>query len=352
MRPTALVVSTVHSSDDTRIRERLIRTLSDKFDVTYATRNPVPSDDAELIWVALGGGRVLRNVRAAALLLRSAWNVAVIHDPELIPAATLTRLVKRRPVVFDVHEDLNAQIEAKEWIAPAFRPVFRWLAKTLYALAERSLILTLAEKSYQALFTRSHVVFPNYPRYEDWLPPSEFGDGSVVYVGDTQAARGLSDAVDACGLAGVNLTVIGPADGRDVIRWREQAARSGIQLEVTGRVPNPESLARIGQASVGVSPLRNVPNYRHSLPTKTLEYLAMGLPVVATGLPGTSEILGSMDAVELVPAGNIEAMSEAIKKLISSEYRNAAYLQASSVRANYAWPSAEVLAFYESLANR
>ena len=352
MKPIALVVSTVHSSDDTRIRERLIRTLSDDFDVVFASREPAPVDKSSLTWVPLHGGRMLRNVRAAALLLSPGWDVTVIHDPELIPAASIAGLFRKRPIVFDVHEDLGAQIESKQWVAAALRPILRFLARVLYSLAERALTLTLAETSYLKLFRRSHVVFPNYPRYEEWPQPSSAGDGSAIYVGDTQTARGLDDAVDACGIAGVPLTLIGATDERASRRWREKAADSGIRIEMTGRLPNPESVILVGEASVGLSPLWDVPNYRYSLPSKTLEYLAMGVPVVATDLPGTSEILGTLEAVEFVPAGNVEAMASAIKNVLSDEVRLAAYRQADLVRRRYAWPTAEVLAFYKGLATQ
>jgi len=351
MRPTALVVSTVHSADDTRIRERLIRTLSADFEVLFASREPAPADEASLTWVSLPGGRVRRNIRAAVLLFRASWDVAAIHDPELIPVATLARKVRKRPIVFDVHEDLASQVDSKEWIAPVFRPFFRWLAERLYAMAERSLTLTLAEESYLRLFVGDHVVFPNYPRYEGWPPPSDSGDGSAIYVGDTQTARGLDDAVEACGIVGISLTVIGPVDEGVRRQWGVTADAAGIRLGVTGRIPNPEAIARVGRASVGLSPLRDVPNYRHSLPTKTLEYLAMGVPVVATDLPGTRDVLGSMKAVELIPSGDVDAMAAAISRLSSDEARTSAYQQADSVRRKYAWPSTDVLDFYTQLVS-
>jgi glycosyltransferase involved in cell wall biosynthesis len=264
----------------------------------------------------------------------------------------MVAMLRRRHVVLDVHEDLVAQIESKEWISPALRPIFRWLAKALFGAAERFLILTLAEASYMTLFKKNHAVFANYPRYEGWPPPTTKGDGSAIYVGDTQTARGLDDAIDACGIARVPLTVIGPVDEAAKRRWRQKAAASGLPLTVTGRKPNPESIKRVGEASVGLSPLRDVPNYRNSLPTKTLEYLAMGVPVVATDLPGTREVLEAMDAVELVPPGDIDEMAEGIRNLVSGEAREAAYRQSEQVRAGYAWPSTEVLTFYTSLVSR
>ena len=342
MKPTALVVTTVHASDDTRIRERLVRSLATEFDVVYASRRPGPTDSDGLVWHPLEGGRVTRNLRAASLLLRRPYEVAVVHDPELIPAAVIAALAAGKRVVFDVHEDLASQIKAKAWIPRWARPVLRTLARFLYSLAERFLILTLAEESYVGLFKSGHPVFANYPRYENWPDPAGTGDGSAVYVGDTQPARGVDHAVAACLEAGVPLKVVGPVTEEARTRW----TRLGV--DVVGRLPNPEALEVVRASSVALSPLSDVPNYRHSVPTKTVEYLALGVPVVATALPGTASVLSGWEATELVPPGDVSAMAKAISMQASAESKRKALQQSADVRARYVWPEAEVLDFYRS----
>ena len=58
MNPTVLVMTTVHAPDDTRIRERLIRTLSQTWDVMYGAPLPGPTDISGLSWLPLSGGRL------------------------------------------------------------------------------------------------------------------------------------------------------------------------------------------------------------------------------------------------------------------------------------------------------
>ena len=80
-RPTILVLSTVHAADDTRIREKLIRTLADVADVTYATKGPGPTDRSQMAaWRELHGGRIRRNVAGARLLFSRRYAAAVVHD--------------------------------------------------------------------------------------------------------------------------------------------------------------------------------------------------------------------------------------------------------------------------------
>lgn len=350
--PSFLVLTTLHPPDDTRIRERLIRSLEGLGEVTYATRDPGPSDTYGLIWHRLAGGRLTRNLRALGLVLVKKWDVVVIHDPETIPAGVIARMIRRSRVVFDVHENLPAQIASKEWIPDWAKPVSRGLARTLYRLAERVLVLTLAEPGYRDLFRSVHPVFPNYPRSASFPDPDTLGDGSVVYVGDITRARGIEDALEASAQAGVSLLAVGRVD--DVLAGTLQARAEalGVDLELTGHLPNPVALQRVSVASVGLSPLRDEPNYRFSLPTKTLEYLAMGVPVVATDLPGTRAVIGDLRSVALVPPGDIPAMARAISEALLPQARAEAVEQAPRVRRVFSWPEDAVRAFYSGLVNR
>lgn len=349
MKPTVLVVTTVHHPDDTRIRERLIRSLIPRFDVSYATRPPGPTTTEQVNWLELRGSRFRRNVRASALLIRGDWDVAVIHDPELIPLAAMARLWRRRPVVFDVHEDLVAQIEAKEWIPRPLKPAARLTGRLLFWLAERSLVLTLAEEGYSRLFRREHPTFPNYPSAMSWPPLSPRGDGSVIYVGDLQQARGIADAVEAAGLAGLRMVLVGSASPEAIDSYRTKARRSGCDLTYLGRLSNPEALACVSKASVGLSPLRAMPNYMYSLPTKIIEYLAVGIPVVATDLPGTRRVLAGLEGVALVEPGDTRSLAKAMKEALEPGVRERTAEQAPLVRERFQWPDESVVSFYESL---
>jgi glycosyltransferase involved in cell wall biosynthesis len=350
MTPTVLVVTTVHPPDDTRIRERLIRSLSPHFQVLYATSAPGPSDTDGLCWVSLPGRRLSRDLRALALLLRRRWDVAVVHDPELVPVAVIARLVRRRPVVFDVHEDLVAQIASKTWIPVWARSLARLLGRSLYWMAERSLVLSLAEAGYAGLFRDDHVVFPNYPYLSSPVTPAESGNGSAVYVGDVKEARGLSDAVVATSRAGVPLEIIGRVTPEYADTLSDLAAEHGGEVTFLGVLPNPEAMSRVATASVGLSPLRAMPNYMNSLPTKTIEYLAMGVPVVATDLPGTRESLDGLDAVTLTPPGDTDAMARAISTSLDARVKTDAVRQAPAIRQRFRWPETEVSDFYRELA--
>lgn len=341
--PEILVLTTVHASDDTRIRERLIRSLGGLGRISYATRAPAPADPSGLDWLSLRGGRARRNAGALRLLMSRRFDLVILHDPETIPAGVLAHLFRSATIVFDVHEDLAGQIESKERIPDWAKPILRGLARAFYRLADKFLILTLAEAGYERLFRLPHVVFPNYPRSASFPPIRPDADGFAIYVGDVTRARGLEDAARACVEADVPLVAVGRFDPS----LGESLRRIDPSIRLTGRLPNPEAIDLVSRASVGLSPLRDEPNYRSSLPTKVLEYLAMGVPVVATDLPGTREILADLEGTVLTPPGDVPAMAAAIDRAV--KLRHHAGQQSSDIRRRYQWPEAEVRDFYTDL---
>ena len=77
--------------------------------------------------------------------------------------------------------------------------------------------------------------------------------------------------------------------------------------------------------------------------------MAFGLPVVATDLPGTREVLSDLGQVWMVPPGDIGALAGALSEAVQPESRRGAAAHAASVRSTRVWPSAEVVAFYRGL---
>jgi glycosyltransferase involved in cell wall biosynthesis len=346
---TLLVVSTVHPPDDPRIREKLIRSLGGDWEIRYATRRPGPADDDGLTYRPLSGGRVARWFSALGQMLAADVDAVSIHDPELIPAGLATRGLRRRPVVIDVHENVPAQILTKEQIPALARRPASGFSKWWLAQAERYLDVTLAEPGYQALFDDERPVFPNYPD-ASLLPRAEGNEaGPVVYVGDVREDRGALDLALAAGDAGVQqLVFVGRCSDELADRLRDAGRSAGVTVDVMGWLPYREAMQVAATASVGVSPLRDEPNFRRSLPTKTLEYLSIGIPVIASDLPGTRAAIGDLAGVVLVPPSDREALAAALVA-VDAELQSDARDGVEEVRRRFRWPDEEVREFYASL---
>jgi len=343
-----LVVTPVHHPDDTRIREKLIRTLAAKHTVRFAAPVPGPTDDRGLRWLPLRGGRIRRHLGAWRRILFSRYELLSLHDPEMLLAGVMAAKLRRKPVVFDVHERIPEQFRRK--LPRPFRGHGARFARWLLHLAEPAHSITLAAEGYADLLTETHPVFPNHLDGEALPAPIDAGDGRIVYVGDVTERRGAMDLIEAASAAELDVLIIGRADETLIRRMRAVARAAGIRFESTGHLPHPDAMDLVRRASVGVSPLRDDANSRDSLPTKALEYAALGLPIVASDLPGTREALVGLAEVMWYPPGDVAALEAALTAAHSSGARPID--QADTVRERFQWPADAVLDFYSGLIAR
>ncbi|HEU5113627.1 MAG TPA: glycosyltransferase, partial [Acidimicrobiia bacterium] len=285
---------------------------------------------------------------------RRHWDILVLHDPETIPLGVLARLLKRRPVVFDVHEDIPATALTRPWVPDLVRRPLSVLSRWVLRLGERFLIITLAEAGYSHLFTEEHAVFPNYPDTSDYPDPEPESRREVVHVGDVTVVRGLDTAIEACALAGMPLRLIGPVstDLRTELSNLTRAVGGEVLFE--GPLPNPEAMRIAVGAAVAIVPWKDLPNYRDSVPTKLYEYLSLGVPVVASDLPGIRQAGVGDLAIILVEPGNPAALAAGIIEAVDGDMdmRAKASVDVAMVRDRYRWPDHEVTDLYLALSGR
>ncbi|MEU8804515.1 glycosyltransferase family 4 protein [Spirillospora sp. NPDC048819] len=316
------VCTVVHHPEDARILHRQIRALLEAgHEVTYIAPfracNATPWRQISPVDVPRATGRRrLRALRAAhrALAEHAAYaDVILLHDPELL--VSLPREVRERTVVWDVHEDTAAALGAKGWLPAPARPVLRPAVHRLERRSERRHRLLLAEEGYRDRFREEHPVVPNTTYVSDVAPGRPDGR-RAVYVGQLSRARGALDMIEMAGplaAEGILVELIGAADAdvKDALRG---AQREGI-LRWYGFVPNDRALRIAEGAMAGLALLHDEPNYRHSMPTKVVEYMARGIPVITTPNPPAVDIVEPAGCGLIVPFADPAAAAKAVLRL-------------------------------------
>ena len=245
---------------------------------------------------------------AARLPFVAQGRVVVLLDPDPVPAALLARLVRRRAVVVDVHEDYASLLRDRSWATGAVGAAARAAARGVSRAASRADLVSVADEHVPPSASRHRMVLRNLPD-PSLLPPPARREAAprALYVGDVRASRGLWAMLAALEAApGWTLDIVGPvaaADAEAVEQWRRTSSASP-RVRWHGRRPPQEAWALAAGAWVGLLLLEPTPAFVAAVPSKLYEYLACGLGVVATDLPRTAELLAGGGGVT-VPVGAV-----------------------------------------------
>lgn len=133
---------------------------------------------------------------------------------------------------------------------------------------------------------------------------------------------GLEDLIDACGLLAergipFDLAIGGEGPLRAKLEDRAAATPTAGRIRFLGRIPEEELPDRYGACDLFVLPTRSLEGFG----MVTLEALACGVPVAATSVGATPEILSALDEALLFHAPGAEAMASHLARLLSDPGR-------------------------------
>ena len=325
-----LVVTIVHDPRDARIRHREINALLNAgHHVTYAAPFSgyglaLPADGHAIDLPRAQGRRRIEAIRAARRLIAQSshdYDIVLIHDPELLVAA---RASSSKVTVWDVHEDTAAAVTLKPWLPNALRKPTATIFTSIERNAESRFKLLLAETEYASRFTGKHPVVPNSTAVPDVVPSA--GNDRVVYVGAVTRERGAFDLIEVgrqLRTHDIHTHVLGSAD--QATRDEMTAAHARGDIVWHGFVPNDQAMTIIEGSMAGLSLLHDEPNYRHSQPTKVLEYMAHGVPVITTPLPRAQSVVTTYSSGIVVPFNDPAAVVTAALALKSDDAQRTNY---------------------------
>lgn len=322
-------LSTVHRTHDNRVFNKECRLLVERgFDVTLVIRAEV--DEPSPVPVSAlptPKSRLERLTKTQVLAWRRLSDLKAdlvhIHDPELIPMAWLWTRLHRAMLVFDAHEDLVKQISTKPYLKPWQRVLARAYARLLTRWADKGADgFVAATPDIAAGFAnRNTVVVHNYPWLSEFDVAVDRVPGRVVYAGDLSEERKLSLMIEAAHLVrgevpDAHLILAGKTAGGGAKEKLREV--DGDVVRYVGLLPPAEVPGLVAQAEVGLILLEPLPNYTTSLPTKLFEYMAAGVPFVASNFPAWVEKFGPLEAGVFVDSESAEVVAEAVVGLLAS----------------------------------
>jgi glycosyltransferase involved in cell wall biosynthesis len=281
-----------------------------------------------------------------------------LHDPELLRCAGKL-LRSGAKVVYDAHEDLPKQLLAKSYIPSLLRKSLSSAVKLLekrYAAKLSGIVCAtpIIANRYKA-YQPNTISLCNYPSLEDMPLPVDWSQKSneVCYIGGIFKTRGAVEMVKAMtDLQVVKLNLAG-SYSPEILRSELLQLPGWSQVNELGFLDRNGIRAVLSRSKVGLVVLHPTDSYLEALPVKLFEYMAAGLPVIASDFPILKDIVERHHCGICVNPKDPIAIAAAIDYLLSNPGEAAEMGQRGrrAVEQDYSWNSQSnlLIDFYTKL---
>lgn len=334
-KPTILHMSSVHHLYDTRITYRECASLLDmgykvKLVTTYElTESKNLPDNLEIISTFSNSNRLIRvfvvSWKVFFKSLNERASIYHFHDPELIPAGLLLKLLGKK-VIYDVHEDYSKDVLTKYWIPKYLRKIISMgfgLFEKFSSKYFDGIVCATESIANKFSLKLNTITIHNYPSIFDLplqnLTPYVDHPKNIVYVGNITEVRGIRQILMALDLISESTKLILGGKFSPKTLSHDLAELSVWQrVQYLGFLDRKEVVAAFSNAKVGLLIYLPVPNHLEALPNKLFEYMAAGLPIVVSDFPLWKKVIEDYDCGLVVNPYNSKNIAEAIQWLLDN----------------------------------
>jgi glycosyltransferase involved in cell wall biosynthesis len=264
--------------------------------------------------------------------------ILLSHDLDTLPIAALAARRLRARLLYDSHE-VFAEL-----------PVHGRLARRRWLTVERALLprvesMWMSSPGHAEVFAANHgvpvpPVIINVPSLDpdpraagvpDLHAELDLNAGLriALYIGGMYPHRPLAALVDtARELEGCAVVMMGPGlpAYKDELRRRADELGIADRVRVASAVPIPDVVRYAAAGDVGIIPFLNTSlNNYHGLPNKVFEYIAAGIPVVASDFPQLRAVIERYDVGRTYDPSRPGALAAAIRAVLGDAERLATW---------------------------
>lgn len=272
-------------------------------------------------------GRFKRYLRSLTWPWKGRADILLTIDPDTAPAARLATRLRGGRWVADVHEDYRELVRDRSWVRPAMLAFVRSFVSFLNRVIARADLVLVADEHVPPRDAKNRFVMRNEPDVTVLPPMPAEAPGTeaprALYIGDNRTSRGLRVMIEAVAATADDevpwrLDLVGPVARSDRdwfdARLREPDARL---ITFHDRQPPRDAWRLASHASVGMCLLSDTAAFREAMPSKVYEYLAMGLPTIATPLPRVRQLLEDEEAGIIVE--DADATTAALRRFVGDD---------------------------------
>jgi glycosyltransferase involved in cell wall biosynthesis len=293
------------------------------------------------------------------LLLARPYRLYHFHDLDLLPLFAVLKVLLRRPVIYDCHENYAEEMLYRsyrglpQWARPILAFAVRWFERATAAVVRD--VITVVPKqraTFPAPWFRTLTVrnFADRTLELGRADDLERRRPTCISIASQYVNNGALLVLDVAREVGrrhpeVRFFTADRFGTDQALRARviERGAASdlGGRFSLIPNVPPPEIMRSLNEATIGLALDFPVPARLGALPIKLFEYMAAGLPIVGADLPNIRQVIEDARCGVLVEPGNAAAFADAICELVENPTRARALGESglAAFRDRYNWES-------------
>lgn len=326
-------LTSAHTTQDARILHKMCCSFAQLgYEAHYIVpaKNPMATEyieDVMIHQVALPENRIKRMFWTARRVLSLAESLAGdiyhFHDPEFLLFANSFKKRVGKPVIYDAHEDLRLDILQKHWIPKPVRRALSLLAGQVEDMLASTLSGVVAATPTIAERFSNHpncIVVQNFPVLREF----NLGDDQArfrqkclfAYVGGLEEERGILEIIKAIDFLGDATLKLAGTWGQEAFRNKCQSLAGWTKVQDVGFLNRANVCSLLHSAVAGLVVLRPTHTYLTSYPVKMFEYMAAGLPVIASDFPLWRSIIDESQCGILVDPLDPKSIAHAMRRII------------------------------------
>jgi len=332
------VCSTVHQFDDPRVFHRQAQTLSKRYEthlyVCAPFRWKLINSHLKIwglpIWKKKSD-RVRNILQLVSYLWKENASIYILHDPELLIIVPFLKFFKKGKIIYDIHENYREMIEDKLWIPKPIRSftafvyskvesvMLHWMDMIWYPvknIGDHYHSISISKYLIRNVPPLSKFKFPLQKAKKNW----------ILFLGHLIDDRGILEIIEAFSQISkkfpqYQLIFVGEFQSEPfktkIFNFIDDL---GLKRKIVfrGRIPYDEVPQVLAASQIGL--LNYLPNLNNmmGLPNKLFEYMAAGIPVIASDFENYREVIETANCGLLVDPTKPEQIAKALFQLIEN----------------------------------
>ncbi|HEY8937750.1 MAG TPA: glycosyltransferase family 4 protein [Cyclobacteriaceae bacterium] len=324
-KPSIVMLANGHSPFDTRIFLKEAVSLSrEGFNVSIIVPNKSDDerDDIKIIAVPLVS-------KGWQKLVVTPWRIFIkarkqskdsifhIHDSDILIVGVLLKILGRR-VIYDAHEDTPLQISYQHWLPTVVKIPYRWFYYVLEKIC--GIIfnkIIVAEPVIAKYFpVRKTTLIRNFPMADAFkresVKPYKDRASRLVSVGTLTKVRGLYEMLEGADRAKKTVDFEFVLGGKFAPAELEQKTKATYSFTFLSWISHRELVDLLFDSRIGIIIPHPIERYKTNYPVKLFEFMAAGIPVIASKAGESALFVNEAQCGILVDPLNVKEIADAI----------------------------------------